>query len=668
MEKLSLQRFLCAVFLAAFASTALYGCNPSQERSSPTFAAPETLTVEASMGGESPSGTGQPGLDVCSAVSTEGGLLLGKGIANDLSYSPDGEWLAVASSTGVYIYKSQEVNEFRLLAEGRPVSRISFSPDGALIAAGLSSGDICVWRVSDGQPVTAFPGRSEIRNLSFSSIDGILFSWSGDGEVGGWRVPEGTPIETVEGIGTTGPVAFSPDGSRVAVGWGDSVRLWRVSDGTFQTFKSPGGRLQNITFSPDGELVASAGEEKAIYLWEVGNGSLIKRLEFGPYVGVRDLAFSPDGEFLAAGLEGEASRGERGAVLLWRTSDGSLVKRLEAQAEGIMARLAFSPDGNRLAASTWEAVHIWYVDEGVLGATLEGYGGVNRVAFSPDGSLLASSSMSGAIHLWRTSDGELKFVAHDPSDLSYSLPVYAIAFSPDGKLLASSAIEGGILLRHVTDGQLIGRYEADHPYWVTSLSFSSDGQLMAAGAWQGAVWVSQVADALVQVVKEPEPGCENIIQVAFSPDDTMLAAATLQGSIYLWRTADGVLVDVLHGSDSGMVGLTFSLDGATLIYGDRGGRVYFRNVSKGQTNIVSIHNSLTSLALSTDGTLLATAGSNGIVQIWGITEQSLVEQMQFHEGGVNINSMAFSPDGGRIAAGSDEDGSIRIWFVLPKSK
>jgi len=229
-------------------------------------------------------------------------------------------------------------------------------------------------------------------------------------------------------------------------------------------------------------------------------------------------------------------------------------------------------------------------------------------------------------------------------------------------LLASSAKEGGVLLRRVTDGQLIGRYEADHPYWVTSLSFSSDGQLMTAGAWQGAVWVSQVADALVQVWKEPEPGCENIIQVAFSPDDTMLAAATLQGSIYLWRTADGVLVDVLHGSDSEVVGLAFSPDGATLIYGDRDGRVYFGDTSRGQTNIVSTHNGLTSLALSADGTLLATAGSNGIVQIWEITEQSLVKQMQFH--GENVNSVAFSPDGGRIAAGS-EDGSIRIWFISP---
>ncbi|RKY64071.1 MAG: hypothetical protein DRQ02_11920, partial [Candidatus Latescibacterota bacterium] len=323
MKRLSLQRFWCAVCLVAFASTALYGCNLPQERSSPTFAAPETLTVETSLGEESPSGSGQPGLDVCSALSTEGGLLLGKGIANDLSYSPDGEWLAVASTTGVHIYKSQEVNEFRLLAEGRPVSRVSFSPDGALVAAGLSSGDICVWRVSDGQPIAAFLGHSEIRNLSFSPPDSTLLSWSRDGEVRGWRVPEGTPIKTLESIGAIGPVAFSPDGSRVAVGWGDSVRLWRVSDGTFQTFKSPGGTLQNITFSPDGEVLASSGEEKVIYLWEVGNGSLLKRLEIGPYVGVRDLAFSPDGKFLAASLEGEASRGERGAVSLWRISNGS---------------------------------------------------------------------------------------------------------------------------------------------------------------------------------------------------------------------------------------------------------------------------------------------------------------------------------------------------------
>jgi WD40 repeat protein len=94
------------------------------------------------------------------------------------------------------------------------------------------------------------------------------------------------------------------------------------------------------------------------------------------------------------------------------------------------------------------------------------------------------------------------------------------------------------------------------------------------------------------------------------------------------------------------------------------GRVHFWNTSGWQTSIVSTHNDLTSLALSTDGTLLATAGSNGIVQIWQVTDQSAVppERMQFQEGGVS--SVAFSPDGERIAAGS-VDGSIRIWFINP---
>jgi WD40 repeat protein len=94
--------------------------------------------------------------------------------------------------------------------------------------------------------------------------------------------------------------------------------------------------------------------------------------------------------------------------------------------------------------------------------------------------------------------------------------------------------------------------------------------------------------------------------------------------------------------------------------------MHFWNTSGGQTSIVSTHNDLTSLALSTDGTLLATTGSNGIVQIWQVTDQSLVllKRMQFQEGGVN--SVAFSPDGGRIAAGS-EDGSIRIWFINPNT-
>lgn len=101
-------------------------------------------------------------------------------------------------------------------------------------------------------------------------------------------------------------------------------------------------------------------------------------------------------------------------------------------------------------------------------------------------------------------------------------------------------------------------------------------------------------------------------------------------------------------------------------YGNDDGRMHFWNTSGGETSIVSTHNDLTSLALSTDGTLLAAAGSNGIVQIWQVTDQSLIrlKRMQFQEGGAS--SAAFSPDGGRITAGS-EDGSIRIWFINPST-
>ena len=109
--------------------------------------------------------------------------------------------------------------------------------------------------------------------------------------------------------------------------------------------------------------------------------------------------------------------------------------------------VAFSPDGELVAAGYSDSnIHVWRVSDGLLLDTLTGHKGiVSSLSFSPDGQWLVSGSTDNTLRLYQTQDeeGTLKpryiLVGHTG-------PVNSVAFSPDGTLIASGSDDHNILL------------------------------------------------------------------------------------------------------------------------------------------------------------------------------------------------------------------------------
>lgn len=139
----------------------------------------------------------------------------------------------------------------------------AFSPDGQLFASSWPS-----------SPTT---NRLEVRRVSGN---GLL-----------WRQETNPPAQ----------LAISPDNASLGMAISGSVEVWRIAEEARQYKLRPHKQmdLSCLAFSPDGQLLATAGSDGIIYLWNAADGLFLRTLE-GHRGSIRDLAFSPDGSLLAS--------------------------------------------------------------------------------------------------------------------------------------------------------------------------------------------------------------------------------------------------------------------------------------------------------------------------------------------------------------------------------
>ena len=221
-------------------------------------------------------------------------------------------------------------------------------------------------------------------------------------------------------------VAFSPvDASLVAsAGEDNMIKLWNLTDNTVRTLIGHTGRVNSVAFSSNGEMLASVSDDRTIKLWNVHNQQNTATLREGTLF--RSVAFSSDEQLLATG-------GWR-HVKLWDVRRQAEIATLQHDQQ--VQTVAFSSNGEFLAVGDSSrdgsgTVKVWDVKSRQVVTTLEDdLVTVRAVTFSSDDRYLASSHYNGEVKVWDVLTWELL----------RTIPAgdYDIAFSPDGKMIASA--------------------------------------------------------------------------------------------------------------------------------------------------------------------------------------------------------------------------------------
>jgi len=286
-----------------------------------------------------------------------------------------------------------------------------------------------------------------------------------------------------------------------------------------------------IAFAPVGRWLASAGWDGTIRLWNLDTGQCT-RCMLTENERAYDVAFSPDGRFLAAGFRGSEASNQGYGSVAWFP-----VEPPPGQPPDVL------PPGE-----TWHAHRP----------------GTRSVSFSPDGKHLltcGSDNYGNALLLWDLAERE---IVSKISQNSY--PFLSARFRPDGGAVAAVCGDPGeglfvwqrtakFLFRHKP--QLV-RFRGDH---CSAMAWSPDGHTLVAAFDSGRiVWVDPDDDAQ-PVVRTSRRGAGRA--VAFSPDGRLLLTAGKDGIIQIWDNSALSQITTYDWGIGDVHGVAFAPDGLT---------------------------------------------------------------------------------------------------------
>jgi WD40 repeat protein len=578
------------------------------------------------------------------------------------------------------------------LPQHAPIESGDIDQAGNVIATGDESGNIKVWRASDGHLLGTFSCGSRVRSVALDAAGRRVVSacgqavvlWSLVGKTTRWRHDLGWQATHAIFSPDQGPFADSV----AVIGNHSSVVLLAGADGAERkSFDQGDTSVKSVAFSLGGSYLAAGGTTKSnVHVWNLRAGT---STELPNTPAVPGLAFTPNGAALAtASLDGTART--------WIVKTAARRAPLTGHTNGVIS-VSFSRDAKLvLTASRDHTARIWTnTDSPDMVAVLSGHrGAVTQASFGPNAEEALTGSSDHTARLWDASQPELRVKARLPgsiaaaryagADVAVAGPgpsvhlvrasdwrplwklklrkdVTAAKVAPNGKLLAAAAGRF-VYLFSLPGRRQLGKLAQSAV--VTAIDFSPDSTRLATGGTDHSarIWTLFHSGSV-----ELTGHRKKVTDVAFSPDGKLLATSSDDDTARLWDARTGGFLRTLSGHQKPVLSVAFSPDSkqAVTAGADHDARVW--DVATGDS-VFQLHwhtGIVRDAEFSPDGRWIATIGPQS-GQLWRVgSDQPLFPLLGIVQRGtgksfVQLTSVAFDPKSHTVLASAD-DGALRTY-------
>lgn len=588
-----------------------------------------------------------------------------------LRFSPDGQFLAVATFLRVSLWDLREGKQIREYYTNKGAKAMAFSPDGKLLAVALERGVMTVYDTT-----------------------------AGDGEAGihAKLAPPAGKTVYIRAI------RFSADRKQIATAGCDSTHLWDLAQRRLLASQRLTRGFHSAAFSADGTMLATMADYGPVCLYDLRSRKCIlqlsiydKQVDVGHYS--LPVAISADAKRLAYGRTVHE-------IALWDVQKKRDSHRFPGHRSAVMA-LAFSPDGQILAAGNLSdgVAALWNPRAGKLLRTLchkNDLSHVRSLGFSPDGRLLACGGPHGEVAVWELDRLKERFsiwLTHPAYGIS---PVLDIRFRRDGKTLAAVRDNGELSVWVAASGKRLLHNDGSDMW--DQAAIRPGGKVVALAAIRNH-YIS-IADGQAYYLRRawsPRGGRHEKDSVTIILRDltTGKEITALSGAGYSFASmafsscggyvAAGVYVQLEPDKDTGEpdfpYGVRYRTGLSQYVSIALMPRIRIWEVAGGRQVLELVPSRLTKIAFSPSGRILAVAGPRcdrppgyhldldhpdtteqdeaHVIDFWDLATGRQIATLGGQGG--QIESLAFSPNGKLIATGSS-DTTIVVWDMGPIQK